>query len=53
MGDPAGVADGGGETGRAVVGGIMKAIAQARGAAGFVVDGAIRDTSPGRTISSA
>ncbi len=37
------VVDGGGETGRAVVGGIMKAIAQARGAAGFVVDGAIRD----------
>lgn len=39
------VIDGGGDTSRALVGDIMKAIAESRGAAGFVVDGAIRDTA--------
>lgn len=39
------VIDGGGETGRALVGDIMKAIAESRGVAGFVVDGAVRDTA--------
>jgi RraA family protein len=38
------VVDGGGDTSRALVGEIMKAIAQSRGAAGFVIDGAIRDS---------
>jgi regulator of RNase E activity RraA len=37
------VVDGGGDVSRALVGEIMKAIAERRGAAGFVIDGAIRD----------
>lgn len=37
------VVDGGGDTSRALIGEIMKAIAESRGAAGFVIDGAIRD----------
>ena len=37
------VVDGGGFDGRALIGEIMVAIARARGAAGFVLDGAIRD----------
>jgi regulator of RNase E activity RraA len=37
------VVDGGGDVSRALVGEIMKAIAQRRGCAGFVIDGAIRD----------
>jgi regulator of RNase E activity RraA len=37
------VVDGGGDETRALVGEIMKTIAQKRGAAGFVIDGAIRD----------
>jgi regulator of RNase E activity RraA len=37
------VVDGGGDVSRALVGEIMKAIAEKRGAAGFVIDGAIRD----------
>ncbi|CAA2158590.1 4-hydroxy-4-methyl-2-oxoglutarate aldolase/4-carboxy-4-hydroxy-2-oxoadipate aldolase [Methylobacterium brachiatum] len=37
------VVDGGGDISRALVGDIMKAIAESRGAAGFVIDGAIRD----------
>jgi RraA family protein len=39
------VVDGGGDTSRALVGEIMKAIAEKRGAAGFVIDGAIRDAT--------
>ncbi|TNC08943.1 RraA family protein [Methylobacterium terricola] len=39
------VVDGGGGEDRALVGGIMKAIAESRGAAGFVIDGAIRDAA--------
>lgn len=39
------VVDGGGDTSRALVGEIMKTIAEHRGAAGFVIDGAIRDAS--------
>ena len=39
------VVDGGGDTGRALVGDIMKAIAESRGVAGFVIDGAVRDTA--------
>lgn len=39
------VIDGGGDTSRALVGDIMKAIAESRGAAGYVIDGAIRDTA--------
>ncbi|MFH6785069.1 MULTISPECIES: RraA family protein [Methylobacterium] len=39
------VVDGGGDGDRALVGGIMKAIAESRGAAGFVIDGAIRDVA--------
>ena len=35
--------DGGGFDGRALIGEIMAAIARSRGAAGFVIDGAIRD----------
>ncbi|SFM67688.1 RraA family protein [Methylobacterium pseudosasicola] len=35
---------GGGDTSRALVGDIMKAIAESRGCAGFVIDGAIRDS---------
>jgi len=38
------VVDGGGDTSRALVGDIMKAIAESRGIAGFVIDGAVRDT---------
>lgn len=38
------VVDGGGDVSRALVGEIMKAIAERRGAAGFVIDGAIRDS---------
>jgi RraA family protein len=37
------VVDGGGDVSRALVGEIMKAIAERRGAAGYVIDGAIRD----------
>ena len=37
------VIDGGGDVSRALVGEIMKAIAQSRGCVGFVIDGAIRD----------
>lgn len=37
------VVDGGGDESRALVGEIMKAIAEKRGAVGFVIDGAIRD----------
>lgn len=40
------VVDGGGFDGRALIGEIMAAIAKSRGAAGFVVDGAIRDAEP-------
>jgi RraA family protein len=39
------VVDAGGDTSRAVVGEIMKAIAEHKGAAGFVIDGAIRDAA--------
>lgn len=39
------VVDGGGDTGRALVGDIMKAIAERSGVAGFVIDGAIRDSA--------
>lgn len=37
------VVDGGGETGRAIFGEIMATLAKVRGAAGIVIDGAIRD----------
>lgn len=37
------VVDGGGYTDRALIGEIMKAIAESRGAEGYVIDGAIRD----------
>nr|WP_305123201.1 RraA family protein [Roseomonas sp. GC11] len=37
------VVDGGGDISRALVGEIMKAVAQSRGCVGFVIDGAIRD----------
>ncbi len=37
------VVDGGGDTSRALVGEIMRAIAESYGAVGFVIDGAIRD----------
>jgi RraA family protein len=37
------VVDGGGDTSRALVGEIMKAIAEKRGAVGFIIDGAVRD----------
>jgi len=37
------VVDGGGDTSRALLGEIMLTIAQSRGAAGIVIDGAIRD----------
>ena len=37
------VVDGGGDTSRALIGGIMVAIAQYKRAAGYVIDGAIRD----------
>jgi RraA family protein len=39
------VVDGGGDTTRALVGEIMKSIAQSKGAVGFVIDGAIRDVA--------
>lgn len=39
------VVDGGGDVSRALVGEIMKAIAEKRGAVGFVIDGAIRDSA--------
>lgn len=39
------VVDGGGDETRALVGEIMKEIAQHRGAAGYVIDGAIRDVA--------
>ena len=39
------VVDGGGDETRALVGEIMKTIAQFRGAAGYVIDGAIRDAA--------
>ena len=38
------VVDGGGDVSRALVGDILKAIAESKGAAGYVIDGAIRDT---------
>jgi RraA family protein len=37
------VVDGGGDIGRALVGEIMKAIAEKRGGVGFIIDGAVRD----------
>src|SRR6478735_6508597 len=39
------VVDGGGDETRALVGEIMKSIAEYRGAAGYVIDGAIRDAA--------
>jgi len=39
------VVDGGGDETRALVGEIMKTIAEHRGAAGYVIDGAIRDAA--------
>ena len=39
------VVDGGGDESRALVGEIMKNVAQWRGAAGYVIDGAIRDVA--------
>lgn len=39
------VVDGGGDLSRALIGEIMATLAQVRGAAGFVLDGAIRDTA--------
>lgn len=39
------VVDGGGDTARALIGEIMATLAEKRGAAGFVLDGAIRDTA--------
>ena len=39
------VVDGGGDETRALVGEIMKTIAEYRGAAGYVIDGAIRDVA--------
>src|SRR3954471_11733408 len=39
------VVDGGGETGRALIGEIIAEIAQSRGAAGIVIDGAVRDAA--------
>ena len=39
------VVDGGGDESRALVGEIMKAIAESKGCAGFVIDGAIRDAA--------
>jgi RraA family protein len=39
------VVDGGGDETRALVGEIMKNIAESRGAAGYVIDGAIRDVA--------
>jgi regulator of RNase E activity RraA len=42
---PGDVVDGGGDETRALVGEIMKTIAEYRGAAGYVIDGAIRDVA--------
>ena len=39
------VVDGGGDVSRALVGEIMMTLARSRGAAGFVIDGAIRDVA--------
>ena len=39
------VVDGGGDTSRALIGEIMSSVAAMRGAAGFVLDGAIRDAA--------
>lgn len=39
------VVDGGGDTARALIGEIMTSIAKMRGAAGFVIDGAVRDVA--------
>jgi RraA family protein len=39
------VVDGGGDTSRALIGEIMAAIASSRGAAGMVIDGAVRDAA--------
>jgi RraA family protein len=39
------VVDGGGDVSRALIGEIMMTIAQSRGAAGYVIDGAIRDAA--------
>jgi regulator of RNase E activity RraA len=39
------VVDGGADESRALVGDIMKTIAESKGAAGFVIDGAIRDAA--------
>lgn len=44
------VVDGGGDVGRALIGEIIATIAQVRGAAGFVIDGAIRDIAAIRTL---
>lgn len=43
------VVDGGGDISRALVGDIMKAIAESLGAAGFVIDGAVRDANAFKT----
>lgn len=45
------VVDGGGDTSRALVGEIMKTIAEQRDVAGFVIDGAIRDVDAFRSSS--
>lgn len=39
------VVDGGGDVSRALVGEILKAIAESKGCVGFVIDGAIRDSA--------
>ncbi len=44
------VVDGGGDETRALVGEIMKNIAEYRGAAGYVIDGAIRDVAAFRRV---
>ncbi|MDY0241868.1 MAG: RraA family protein [Rhodospirillaceae bacterium] len=44
------VVDGGGETSRALIGEIMATLAKTRGAAGFVIDGAIRDAAAIRAL---
>ena len=45
------VVDGAGDTSRALVGEIMKVIAETRGLGGFVIDGAIRDVEAFRASS--
>lgn len=45
------VIDSGGDVSRALVGEIIKTIAESRGCAGFVIDGAIRDAAAFRTSS--